>query len=257
LRVNLARVTRAAAAKMLAEEGIETAPHPLAETALQVLGSTRKILMTQVYLSGLVELQDAASQAVVTAIPLADGQTVLDYCAGGGGKSLALAAAADVRVWAYDQDAARMRDLPARSARAGARITVLATPSAAAPYDVVLVDAPCSGSGSWRRDPVGKWALTEARLQELLGFQADIMDQAARLVAAEGVLAYATCSLLADENADQVARFLGRNADWTRISDCQFTPLEGGDGFYLAILSRKNQNNRQVEGVFSSVLSPN
>ena len=240
LRVNMARITREEAAKFLADDGIETVPHSLADSSLQAVGSTRKILTTSVYLEGLVELQDAASQAVVAALPVADGQKILDVCAGGGGKSLAIAALADVRVWAYDLVRARMRDLPARAARARAKIDILNDPLAEAPYDMVLVDAPCSGSGSWRRDPVGKWALTEVRLQELLTLQQDILDQAAKLVTADGKVAYVTCSLLADENAGQVTRFLGRHPDWTFLSDRQFTPLEGGDGFYLAVLSRKS-----------------
>lgn len=238
LRVNLARITRDDAQVLLAADGISTALHPLADTALQVAIPTRKILTSKVYLDGLIELQDAASQAVVQAIPLADGQSVLDYCAGAGGKTLALAARAALTLWAHDANAARMRDLPGRAARAGVQVGLLSDPARHAPYDLVFADVPCSGSGSWRRDPQGKWALTEGRLQDLIQSQAEILDMTARLVGANGSLAYVTCSLLADENQDQITRFLARHSGWEALMTRHLTPLLGGDGFFLAILRR-------------------
>ena len=138
----------------------------------------------------------------------------------------------------YDVEPARMRDLPERARRAGAIVGILTAPELRAPYDVVLVDAPCSGSGSWRRDPAGKWAITEARLTALTAMQTEILANAAPLVALNGVLAYVTCSLLADENQDQITRFLQHFPDWRQQSRRQWTPLEGGDGFFLAILTR-------------------
>ena len=239
LRVNLARISLKMAQARLAEEGIETAVHAMADTALQVVTPTRKILTTKLYLDGLIELQDAASQAVVAAIPLTNGQSVLDYCAGAGGKALALAARANITLSAHDAEPARMRDLPARAARAKAKITVVTNPAGQAPYDVVLADVPCSGSGSWRRDPAGKWALTDARLAQLTDLQASILDQTAPLVAPLGMLAYTTCSLLAEENQDQIKGFLARHPEWHQQTHHHFTPLDGGDGFFLAILKRK------------------
>ena len=241
LRVNTARISRPDAQALLASEGIETAVHPLAGTALLVTTSTRKIPITKAYLEGLVELQDAASQAVIEALPLADGQRVLDFCAGGGGKTLALAARADVAVWAHDADATRMRDLPARMGRAKAKVTLTTTPAQDGPFDLVLADVPCSGSGSWRRDPAGKWSLTETRLIELLAIQARILDQVAPLVGPKGVLGYVTCSLLADENQHQIGHFLQRHAGWQDIGSRSFTPLSGGDGFFLSILGRNEK----------------
>jgi 16S rRNA (cytosine967-C5)-methyltransferase len=102
----------------------------------------------------------------------------------------------------------------------------------------VLVDAPCSGSGSWRRDPEGKWALTPERLQGLLAEQAAILDRAAAMVGPGGALAYATCSLLGAENRAQVDRFLSRAGGWVREVEQSFSPLDGGDGFYLCVLRR-------------------
>lgn len=239
LRVNLARISRSEAADLLASEAVETTPHGLADSALEIVTSTRKILTTKAYLDGMVELQDAASQAVVAAIPLSAGQRVLDYCAGGGGKTLALAARARLDLWAHDSNPARMRDLPGRAARAGVAIGLLTNPGERAPYDLVLADVPCSGSGSWRRDPAGKWALTEPGLADLIRTQAEILDLVAPLVTPDGLLAYATCSLLDEENQDQIAGFLQRFPDWQQLAARKFTPLEGGDGFFLSILRQK------------------
>jgi 16S rRNA (cytosine967-C5)-methyltransferase len=210
----------------------------LAASALEVTGNARKVQASQAYREGLVELQDASSQAVVEALPLADGMRVLDHCAGGGGKTLAMAARAGLTPYAHDIAPRRMADLPERARRAGIMVTLTEKPEAAAPYDLVLVDAPCSGSGSWRRDPEGKWALTPERLEGLLAEQASILDRAAAMVGPGGALAYATCSLLAAENWTQVDRFLSRTGGWVREVERSFSPLDGGDGFYLCVLRR-------------------
>ncbi|MFM7333793.1 MAG: RsmB/NOP family class I SAM-dependent RNA methyltransferase [Tabrizicola sp.] len=239
LRVNLAMGDLAAAQDALGIEGIVTRPHPLAATALEVQDNARKVQTSRAYQEGLVELQDASSQAVVEALPLADGMAILDHCAGGGGKTLAMAARAQLRLFAHDASPGRMAGLPERARRAGVQVTLTDRPAATAPYDLVLVDAPCSGSGSWRRDPEGKWRLTEERLAQIRKTQAQILDQVAAMVRTGGVLAYATCSLLRSENQDQVQAFLDRNTGWRLDKEQVFTPLQGGDGFYLAILHGK------------------
>jgi len=239
LRVNARRSDVAQAVNALAAEGISARPHGLARHAVEVTDNARKIIASQAYATGLVELQDAASQAVVEALPLQDGDRVLDFCAGGGGKTMALAARGDLALWAHDANPTRMRDLPVRAARAKVRVTMTENPEKTAPYDLILTDVPCSGSGSWRRDPAGKWALTPARLAELVALQAQILDRTAPMVARSGVLAYATCSMLEAENAGQIAAFLGRTVGWHLQSQRNFTPSQGGDGFFLAILTRK------------------
>lgn len=236
LRVNLRQTSRDKAIQALADESIETRPHPDVPTALEVTQGARRIAQSQSYLNGLVELQDAASQAVVCELPLKDGLSVLDYCAGGGGKALAMASLADCTYVAHDAFPARMKDLPARADRAGVRIRVAATPKG--PFDLVLCDAPCSGSGSWRRAPEGKWLLTPDRLDQLNATQDQILETAAPLVSPGGTLAYATCSFLAAENTDRVRAFLERHPDWSMQSDRQWLPGAGGDGFYLVLLTR-------------------
>jgi 16S rRNA (cytosine967-C5)-methyltransferase len=136
----------------------------------------------------------------------------------------------------HDADPQRMKDLPERAARAGARLQVEAAPQG--PYDLVLCDVPCSGSGAWRRAPEGKWRLTPEALDGLRATQSDILRRCAGLVAPGGTLAYATCSVLAEENAAQIAGFCAAHADWQAGATRQFLPQDGGDGFYVALLSR-------------------
>lgn len=238
LRVNAARGSRENAIARLADEGIAARPHPLASFALEVTEGARKIQFSQAYSSGLVELQDASSQAVVEALPLRPGMRVLDLCAGGGGKTLAMAARAQLALWAHDSNPRRMADLPARAERAGVNVTLTEKPERSGPYDLILTDVPCSGSGSWRRDPEGKWALTPVRLAETIALQASILDRAARQVAPGGVLAYATCSLLTAENEAQITAFLARQSRFRCTESRRFSPLQGGDGFFLAVLTQ-------------------
>jgi 16S rRNA (cytosine967-C5)-methyltransferase len=247
LRANLGKGDRERVAAVLAQDGIATRPHDLAATALEVIENARKVQTSEAYRSGLVELQDASSQAVVDALPLRDGMRVLDFCAGGGGKTLAMAARARLHLFAHDASPRRLADLPVRSERAGVTVNLAMTPEADAPYDLVLVDAPCSGSGSWRRDPEGKWRLTVQRLEELLAIQASILQRVAPLVTKDGKLAYVTCSLLRRENQDQADRFLDRNPGWNMDSERVLTPVSGGDGFYLALLGRADMQERNLD----------
>ncbi|HHX90400.1 MAG TPA: RsmB/NOP family class I SAM-dependent RNA methyltransferase, partial [Paracoccus sp.] len=238
LRVNAARGTLAGAQAELSAEGIGTRPHSLAAQALEVISHPRRIRNSAAYREGRVELQDAASQAVIEALVphVASGGAVLDYCAGGGGKALALAAHG-LAVSAHDAAPQRMRDLPERARRAGARITVLPA-TARGQWPVVLADVPCSGSGSWRRAPEAKWALTPERLRDLTVTQAAILHDCAARTAPGGLLAYATCSLFLPENDEQIVAFLARTHGFRALTSHHFTPLDGGDGFYLAILRR-------------------
>lgn len=236
LRVNTRKGAMARARATLAAEGIETRPHPLAATALEVTEGARKVAASAAYRDGLVELQDVASQAVVAALPLADGQRVLDFCAGGGGKALAMAAQARLDVTAHDAHPQRMADLPIRAARAGVSVRLCATAELAGGYDLVLADAPCSGSGAWRRQPEARWRLDAARLSALTDTQDAVLTAAAAQVRPGGWLAYATCSLLTAENRDRVEAFVQRTPRFALHRSLRLTPLDGGDGFYLALL---------------------
>lgn len=240
LRANARKDLREAAIAALAVEGIMARPHPLANFAVEVTENAPKIRQSRAYASGLVELQDAAPQAAVEAMPLRDGMRVLDLCAGGGGKTLAMAARADLRLYAHDAAPQRMADLPARAARAGVKVTALSAKDLArhAPFDLVLTDVPCSGSGTWRRGPEAKWTLTADRLSELARVQAAILDRAAGLCGSGGWLVYMTCSLLLQENDDQIDAFLARNPGFALRQKRLMTPLDAGDGFFGAHLFR-------------------
>jgi len=210
------------------------------------------------YRSGLVEVQDEGSQLVALACEPCPEEKILDLCAGAGGKSLALAAAAQgAPLLATDSNRGRLSKLPARAERAGAAIeTRLLNPPDElheltdwrGKADLVLVDAPCSGSGTWRRNPEGRWRLTPERLDRVIALQQRLLDIGAELVRPGGRLVYAVCSLLFREGAGQIERFLERHSSW--ISE--ETPIAGGrlhgagrlltpgydrtDGFFVARL---------------------
>ena len=239
LRVNTAKGDRASAIKALAEHDVQTQPHLLSPTALEVTKNPRRVAASQAYTTGLVELQDAASQAVVDLLPLKPSSRVLDFCAGGGGKSLGIAARGAAHIVAHDAIVARMKDLPQRAERAGANIEIVETDELSGrEFDLVLCDVPCSGSGSWRRNPEAKWALTPDRLGELTGLQGEILRDGAPHARVGGTLAYITCSLFEVENRAQIDAFLAAHEGWQLVNDHAFSPLLGGDGFYLALLTR-------------------
>jgi 16S rRNA (cytosine967-C5)-methyltransferase len=238
LRVNLLRADMPRAIAALAEDGVTAAPGPLSPTCLRVSLGARKLRGARAYLDGLTEVQDAASQAVADMARAAPGETVLDYCAGGGGKALALAAAMGGRgrIIGHDRDPRRMRDLPARAARAGCTVEVLPgppPPRLRGACDLVFVDAPCSGVGAWRRNPDAKWTLTWPEVEALAALQRRLIAEAAAFVAPAGRLVYATCSMLRIENEDALSAM---PAGWTRGAVRRLTPLDGGDGFFAAVL---------------------
>lgn len=211
--------------------------------------------------AGAVEVQDAGSQAVSLAAAVRPGMTVIDLCAGAGGKTLALgdAMAGEGRIVACDVDRARLSRLAPRAGRAGlANVeTRLLDPGREADAlgdlagraDVVFVDAPCSGTGTWRRNPEARWRLTPERLRRLAQTQAHVLDLAAPLVRPEGVIVYVVCSLLDAEGKDQVTQFLARHPGWLPSAPhvpfgvphgagVRLTPAhDRTDGFFVACLT--------------------
>lgn len=211
---------------------------------------------------GQVEVQDAGSQLVALAADARPGQHVVDLCAGGGGKTLALAAAMANHgsILACDIDRARLSRLAPRAERAGATIveTRLLDPGREASQladqvgraDRVLVDAPCSGTGTWRRNPEARWRLTPDRLARFVAVQAALLDLAATLVRPGGALVHVVCSLLDAEGAGQADGFLARHPGWTaeqldlglgrpRGAGIRLTPLaDSTDGFFVAKMVR-------------------
>lgn len=251
LRVNTLRTTREAVAALFPG----ATPTPLSPVGLR-LAEGIPIDRHPAYLDGRVEVQDEGSQRIALATAAAPGMTVVDLCAGAGGKTLALAAmlGGEGRLVACDTDRARLSRLAPRAARAGASVeTRLLDPAREAGTladlranaDIVLVDAPCSGTGTWRRNPEARWRLTPDRLDALTALQSRLLDLAATLVRPGGALVYAVCSLLAEEGATQAAAFLARTPGWR--ADAIAGPgtregpgilldpaTHGTDGFYIA-----------------------
>lgn len=201
----------------------EPLPAPL--NGLRLPGDT-PVLQTGAYLYGAIEVQDAGSQWVSWACDVRPGQTVIDLCAGAGGKTLALAAAmqGQGRLIACDSDRRRLQQLPPRAERAGAEgiETRLLNPGdewdslsdLERAADLVLIDAPCSGSGTWRRNPEARWRLTPARLERLEQQQARLLDLASRLVRPGGTLVYAVCAITSAEGQQQIDAFQQRHKGW-------------------------------------------
>jgi 16S rRNA (cytosine967-C5)-methyltransferase len=210
--------------------------------------------------AGLIEIQDEGSQLAALATGSHPGVTVIDLCAGAGGKSLALCAMMENegRIIACDVDRGRLSRLAPRAARAGAAIieTRLLDPNrerAAFPdmetaADIVLVDAPCSGTGTWRRNPEARWRLTSETLDRLVLLQARLLGVAAGLVKPGGALIYVVCSLLAEEGLNQIESFLVHHPEWSAVlpdlplghnagQGVLLTPArDGTDGFFIARL---------------------
>jgi len=249
IRVNTLKTSRDALVAALAEAGFEAAPTPRSATGLRLSGAaTGKLSATQLFLEGAFEFQDEAAQICAELCGVEPGMRVLDYAAGGGGKSLALAALMRNKgeIIAHDISAARLAMLPPRAERAGATniktTTVLPAPASAGEenlFDLVLLDAPCSGTGTWRRQPELRVRFTEARLKELVALQADLLSKAASFVKPGGKLVYATCSVLPAENDVQIATFLAAHPAFKPAGDYfHATPhRDHTDGFFTAILN--------------------
>jgi 16S rRNA (cytosine967-C5)-methyltransferase len=255
LRVNIARTTREDMLRAI--EGSK--PTEISPWGLR-LAPGANVSDHPAFEAGLVEVQDEGSQLIALSCEPKDGARILDLCAGGGGKSLALAASSPrAKILATDSSRARLARLTPRAERAGAVIeTRLLNPPRELDdlqdwrenADAVLVDAPCSGSGTWRRNPEGRWRLTPDRLTRLVNLQARLLGLGAELVRPGGFLVYAVCSILSREGAGQIRRFLEDRSSW--ISD--EVPIGGGrpdgdgrlltpghdrtDGFFVARLRR-------------------
>jgi 16S rRNA (cytosine967-C5)-methyltransferase len=249
LRVNLLKATREEAIVALAAEGVTAVATPHSPWGLRVEGR-RQVTTGAAFRAGLVEIQDEGSQLVAALVAARPGMRVADMCAGAGGKTLAMAMMMQNRgqIVACDVSAARLDGAVRRLRRAGVHNVErhLLEPGdkwvkrRAGSFDRVLVDAPCTGIGTWRRNPDARLRLTEADIAELLSKQTAILDQAASLVRIGGRLVYATCSLLAEENEGQVIAFLNRRAGFAQVDALSLTPLRHGtDGFFAAVLERR------------------
>ncbi len=280
LRVNTLKADPERALKALESMGAE--PSGILINALRVPAPraaerAAPVETLPVFAKGWFEVQDLGSQLAAAAAGMVKGRQVLDLCAGGGGKTLALAAAManSGQIYAHDSDLRRLSEVVKRGQRAGVRNLQIRSPSDPDPLgglearmDLVFVDAPCTGTGTWRRHPDAKWRLTPAQLEQRQADQAEVLQTAARLVRTGGRIVYVTCSLLVEENEDQIqalrarrpglapVRVLdaiaasglvtaeGHEALASRVTGDGFlrlSPRSGGaDGFFVAVLERRS-----------------
>jgi 16S rRNA (cytosine967-C5)-methyltransferase len=228
LRVNAAKAERDAVLERLAVDSIAAAPTPYSPVGIR-LKEKPAINRHPLFVAGDIEVQDEGSQLLCSLLAPRRGEMIVDFCAGAGGKALALGALmrSTGRVYAFDVSARRLGELRPRLARSGlSNVHPQAIASERDPrvkrlsgkIDRVLVDAPCTGLGTLRRNPDLKWRHTEAAVVELAAKQRAILDGAATLVRSGGRLLYATCSLLAEENEHVVREFLERNAQFRLVS---------------------------------------
>ncbi|HXQ84976.1 MAG TPA: RsmB/NOP family class I SAM-dependent RNA methyltransferase [Xanthobacteraceae bacterium] len=227
LRVNTLKAEREDMLPKLAHLNVEPARWSPIGLRIQLAAEAKNpaIHAEPAFLKGLIEIQDEGSQLAALLAGAKPGEQVVDLCAGAGGKTLVLAAAMENRgqIYATDADKRRLAPIHQRIERAGARNIQVRTPRGASAIladlagrvDLVLIDAPCSGIGTWRRNPDAKWRIRPGALAERVKAQEAALERAAALVKPGGRIVYVTCSILAEENDDQVRAFAGRRPDFS------------------------------------------
>ncbi|MSO76730.1 MAG: RsmB/NOP family class I SAM-dependent RNA methyltransferase [Alphaproteobacteria bacterium] len=267
LRVNTLKADRATARRALVEAGVACEPTPWSPVGLRLAGR-QPLGQLAAFKDGLIEVQDESSQLAALLVDAGPDMAILDYCAGAGGKTLAIAAAmgGEGKIVAADVSVARLERIEPRLRRAAAHNVALQLLSGAddpwhaahaGRFDRVLVDVPCTRTGTWRRDPALKWRLDAATLAASVATQRQILATTWQLVRPGGHLVYATCSLLPEENSDQMSWFRDAHPDveivpvaqpWRSAiggicpsegDDLTLTPARHGtDGFFVAIRRR-------------------
>jgi len=247
IRANTLKVSRSSLQKALREEETETTVLPNHSDAL-VVNERKRIFTTQCFQDGWFEVQDASSQEVAYFMELTPGMRVIDACAGGGGKSLHMAALLQNkgRIIALDIFEWKLKELSRRAKRAGVSIieTRLIESSKtikrlAEQADRVLIDAPCSGIGVLKRNPDIKWKLSAESIASIRGEQAKILSDYCVMVKKGGKIIYATCSILPSENEMIVDKFLEEHSNFKKVKEKRILPSESGfDGFYMAMMER-------------------
>jgi 16S rRNA (cytosine967-C5)-methyltransferase len=274
LRVNMLKSDRDKAADALADLKPEATRWSPAGLRI-VLGADARspaIHAEPAFLKGFVEIQDEGSQLAALLSGAKPGEQVIDLCAGAGGKTLALAAMTDNhgQLYATDTDKRRLAPIHARLERAGARNVQVRTPRGsedtladlAGKADLVLIDAPCTGTGAWRRNPDAKWRVRPGALAERLREQADALDRAAALVKSGGRIVYVTCSVLEEENGAQVRAFAARHPEFAVVPPLDVAGALGKRAFLFrrAVLASgegllMTPRRTDTDGFFVSVLT--
>ncbi|MFN8287878.1 MAG: methyltransferase domain-containing protein [Chitinophagales bacterium] len=247
IRINTLRTTKAALLAVFDKEGIAYIEVPGEPDALIIAGK-KNFRNHFTYSSGWFEIQDASSQLVAPFLDVKEGMQVIDACAGGGGKTLHVAALMrnKGKITALDINARKLEDLKRRAQRGGVNILTVNTAEPetiellANSADRLLLDVPCSGTGVLRRKPDAKWKLSAAFIEEIKQTQAGILDNYTTMLKPGGILVYSTCSILPAENKGQISSFLQRNKEFQLLDEKSVSPAQSGfDGFYMAKLKRK------------------
>lgn len=273
LRVNTLKAERDKVADMLSEPAVEPTRWSPWGLRIRLAADARSpaIHAEPAFLKGLVEIQDEGSQLAALFSGAMPGDQVVDLCAGAGGKTLALAAMMQNKgqVFATDDDKRRLAPIHARLKRAGARNVQVRTPKSvgteiddlAGRIDLVLIDAPCTGTGAWRRNPDAKWRIRPGALEQRVKEQAAILDRAVPLLKAGGRIAYVTCSVLVDENGDQVGSFLDRHRGFSVVPSAEVAQALGERALIFAKAARLGDEGltmtprtTDTDGFFVSVL---
>ncbi|WP_394205830.1 RsmB/NOP family class I SAM-dependent RNA methyltransferase [Shewanella waksmanii] len=247
IRVNELKIDQAGLQSKLAKEGVQTQVVEGVPSALEVI-SDSALFRTDAFKQGLFEQQDAGSQQIAAVLDAKPGMRVVDACAGAGGKTLAIAAQMQGkgRLLAMDVEQWKLDNLKQRARRAGAHnveTRIIASSKTIKRLklsaDRVLLDVPCSGLGVLKRNPDAKWRDTADRLPVLVALQKEILQSYSRMVKVDGILVYATCSIMPEENRQQVDQFLANNDHFEFIEDETISVAQSGfDGFYMAKLRR-------------------
>ncbi len=258
LRINIMKADREKVQKFLEADGVKTQPTPVSPWGLRCEGKAF-LSRTKAFAKGWIDIQDEGSQLIAHVCGVQPGLQVLDYCAGAGGKTLALAGAMQNkgRIVAMDLEPRRLEKGKQRFKRAGVSDIIETRPLSdeknrkwlrrqKGTFDVVMCDVPCTGTGTWRRNPDMRWRTYGPDLEELTGIQADILDRVAHTVKPGGKLVYATCSLLPEENEKQIEAFLERHPEF------EVMPLkeEWCEGLYM----RLTPHRHNTDGFFAAVL---
>ena len=247
LRVNTLKATPEKLQHSLFQEGVEIEPFADLQNAFE-LKKRSPIFKTKTFEKGWFEIQDVGSQLIVPFCGVKPKQTVVDVCAGAGGKTLHLAALMNNtgQIFAGDVHEKKLAELKKRARRAGAQNIQIVlwdekntlNNALTDRADVVLIDAPCSGTGVFKRHPETKWRLDEEGLERLIQVQQNILQNHAALLKKGGHLVYSTCSIFKSENEDQVRRFISMRSDFILEAEHTVSPSFGGDGFYMARMKR-------------------
>lgn len=249
IRVNTLKTDNSKAITLLQQSDItlEKVEWPGLKNAFR-LAQRKNIQTLDAYKKGMFEIQDASSQLIAPFLSPQPGQFVVDACAGAGGKSLHLAALMQNKgkIISMDVEEYKLKELERRAERAGAKIiqTQLISSSAIEQLknsaDLLLMDVPCSGLGTIRRNPDAKWKLSKEFIDTIKQTQHHILSDYSKMLKPGGRMVYATCSILPSENQDQIERFLKSNSEFELLEDKKILPSQGFDGFYMALLKRKN-----------------